>query len=84
MKTKFGYLSKLDFLQDWASLLVSGLNPTIIHNITKHIIFKKVHYLSTIEEMEGDYLEFGVFTGSSFCHSIHCSQKLSYFLIKAS
>ena len=27
--------------------------------------------------MEGDYLEFGVFTGSSFCHSIRCCQKLA-------
>ena len=35
-----------------------------------------MHYLSAIEDVEGDYLEFGVFTGSSFCHSIRCYKKL--------
>ena len=28
--------------------------------------------MSAVEEIEGDYLEFGVYTGSSFCHSIRC------------
>jgi len=78
MATKFGFISKLDFLQDWASTLIAGINPAIIHNIEKYYILKKVHYLSTIEELEGDYLEFGVFTGSSFCHSIRCCRKLSF------
>ena len=68
MATKFGFISKLDFLQDWASSLIAGINPAIIHNIEKYYILKKVHYLSTIEGVEGDYLKFGVFTGSSFCH----------------
>ncbi len=35
-----------------------------------------MHYLSAMEDVEGDYLEFGVFTGSSFCHSIRCCRKL--------
>lgn len=76
MTTKFGFLSKLDFLQNLASSLIAGINPAIIHNIEKYYILKKVHYLSTIEQIEGDYLEFGVFTGSSFCHSIRCCKKL--------
>ena len=41
-------------------------------NIEKYYIIKKVFYLSSIEEIEGDYLEFGVYTGSSFCHSMRC------------
>jgi O-methyltransferase len=78
MATKFGILSKLDFLQDFASFLIARVNPAIIHNIEKYICLKKVHYLSAIEDVEGDYLEFGVFTGSSFCHSIRCCRKLFY------
>lgn len=77
MATKFGFLSKFEFLQDWASTLIAGVNPAIIHNLEKYHILKKVHYLSTIEDVEGDYLEFGVFTGSSFCHSIRCCKKLA-------
>lgn len=82
LATKFGFLSRLEFLQNWSSWLISKVNPAIIHNIEKYYAIKKVHYLSSIEETEGDYLEFGVYTGSSFCHSIRCyrnSRKLNEF-----
>ena len=78
MATKFGFISKLEFLQTWASSLIAGINPAIIHNIEKYYILKKVFYLSAIENIEGDYLEFGVFTGSSFCHSMRCCHKLAH------
>ena len=78
MATKFGILSKLEFLQSLSSKIVSALNPAVIHNLEKYYILKKVHYLSAIEDVNGDYLEFGVFTGSSFCHSIRCSHKVRY------
>ncbi len=77
MATKFGFLSKLEFLQDWASSLIAGVNPAVVHNLEKYHTLKKVHYLSTIEDVEGDYLEFGIFTGSSFCHSIRCCRKMA-------
>jgi O-methyltransferase len=70
--TKFGILAKLNFLQDWLSNILVRLNPAVIHNLEKYYVLKKVHYLSAIEEVEGDYLEFGVYTGSSFCHSMRC------------
>jgi len=76
MGTKFGFLAKLNFLQNTASRLLSGINPAVIHNIEKYLALKKVHYLSAVEDIEGDYLEFGVYTGSSFCHSIRCVDKL--------
>lgn len=76
MASKFGFISKLDFLQDLASEFISGINPAIIHNLEKYNVLKKVHYLSAVENIDGDYLEFGVFTGSSFCHSIRCCKKL--------
>lgn len=76
MATQFGFLSKLEFLQDWVSSLISGINPAIVHNLEKYHTLRKVHYLSAIENVEGDYLKFGVFTGSSFCHSIRCCAKL--------
>jgi len=75
--TKFGFLSKLEFLQNWASVLVASANPAMVHNLEKYHVLKKVHYLSAMEDIEGDYLEFGVFTGSSFCHSIRCCKRLS-------
>ena len=62
---KFGFLSKLIFLQDVVSLLIAKLNPAVIHNLAKYMALKKVHYLSAIEEIEGDYLEFGVYEGGT-------------------
>ena len=78
MKSKFGILSKLYFLQNIVSSLISKINPAIIHNIEKYMAIKKAHYLSIIEDLEGDYLEFGVFNGSSFSHSIRCFKALNY------
>ena len=77
MSSKFGFLSKINFLQNFISFSIAGLNPAIVHNLEKYMAIKKVHYLSAIEGIEGDYIEFGVYTGSSFCHSIRCAKKLA-------
>jgi len=79
MSSKFGFLSKINFLQDFASVVIAGLNPAIVHNLGKYMALKKVHYLSAVDDTPGDYLEFGVFQGSSMCHSIRCCKKLSKF-----
>lgn len=68
----FAVLSKMSFLQNIASIFISRINPAIIHNIEKYFAIKKIIYLNSTEQQEGDYLEFGVFTGSSFCHTIRC------------
>lgn len=74
----FGFLSRLTFLQDAASVVISKINSSVIHNVEKYIAIKKVLYLSAIEEIDGDYLEFGMFTGSSFCHAIRCCRSMMY------
>lgn len=78
MATDFGILARFDFLQALASKLITRVNPAVIHNLEKYYMLKKVHYLAAIENLEGDYLEFGVFTGSSFCHSIRCYKSSEY------
>ena len=72
MSFRFGLLPRLTFLQDLASIFIANLNPDVIHNLGKYMAIKKIHHLSAVEEIEGDYLEFGIYTGSSFCHSIRC------------
>lgn len=78
MSNKFGILAKLTFLQDLASICIARINPSVTHNIEKYNAIKKVMYLTAIEEITGDYLEFGIFTGSSFCHAIRCYSALTY------
>jgi len=77
--TKFGILSKFDLFQTIPSTIISKINPAIFHNIGKYLAIKKAFYLSSIEEIEGDYLEFGIFTGSSFCHAIRCAKSNEKF-----
>ena len=74
--SKFGLLGKVFILQDILSGLISRLNPAVYHNINKYLAIKKAFYLSSIEEIEGDYFEFGVFNGSSFSHAIRCAKKV--------
>tara|TARA_B100000965_G_scaffold8029_2_gene6199 strand:+ start:1089 stop:2252 length:1164 start_codon:yes stop_codon:yes gene_type:complete len=77
---RWGGISKLDFLQYLASSFISYINPAIIHNLEKYYAIKKSFYLSCIEEIEGDYLEFGVFEGSSFSHAIRCYLKSKIYM----
>ncbi|MDC0181001.1 TylF/MycF family methyltransferase [Pseudomonadota bacterium] len=76
MTSKFGILGRLEFLQVIASKFIAGINPAVIHNIEKYLALKKAHYLTAVEHLEGDYLEFGVFTGSSFTHSMRCTSSM--------
>ena len=75
MNSQFGFLARFEILQNLASVFFASLNPAIIHNLEKYAAIKKVMYLTGIEELEGDYLEFGTFTGSSISHAIRCAKK---------
>ena len=77
---RWGGLSKLVFLQIFASNFISYINPAVTHNLEKYYAIKKVFYLSTIEDITGDYLEFGVFEGSSFSHAIRCYLNLKDYM----
>ncbi len=79
---RWGGISKLEFLQTWASNLISYINPVVIHNLEKYYAIKKAFYLSLIEDIEGDYIEFGVFEGSSFTHAIRCYRDLYKYIPK--
>ncbi|MBX9667475.1 MAG: TylF/MycF family methyltransferase [Candidatus Obscuribacterales bacterium] len=64
------------FLQNLAAKIYS-LTPCFIeHNLGKYRAIKKAFFLTALEQLEGDYLEFGVFTGSSFVYAMQIHQKL--------
>ena len=69
---RWGGISKIEFLQVVASNLIAYVNPAVTHNLEKYYAIKKAFYLSAIEDIEGDYIEFGVFEGSSFSHAMRC------------
>ena len=67
--------SRSDWLQNLASRLVSGMDPSVSHNLEKYGALHKAHYMASIEQVPGDYLEFGVFSGSSLRHAMRCQQR---------
>tara|TARA_Y100000389_G_scaffold203579_1_gene252430 strand:+ start:317 stop:1030 length:714 start_codon:yes stop_codon:yes gene_type:complete len=75
-KKPFG-LSTITILQDFVSKIV-GLYPAHLqHNLGKYIALKKAHFLTALSGIEGDYLDFGVFTGSSLAHSIRAYSSIN-------
>jgi hypothetical protein len=72
MSSKFGILSKLTFLQDLASSFIASIDGAIVHNIEKYLALNRIFYYAAVEGIQGDYLEFGIYTGSSFVCAIKC------------
>lgn len=53
------------WLQTLVVKWVSALHPAIEHNVQKTQALKKAFYYAFLEQLPGDYLEFGVFEGTS-------------------
>jgi hypothetical protein len=53
-------------LQSLAVRFMAGVNPAIEHNLQKIAAIKKAMYLVNLEGVPGDYLEFGMYEGTSF------------------
>ncbi len=53
-------------LQDVLSWVSSGIPGILVHNFGKYLALKRAFYMTAIESLDGDYLEFGIYTGSSF------------------
>jgi O-methyltransferase len=66
------------FFQNLASFVHSKIPPMVQHNWEKYTALKKAFYLTALEQLEGDYLEFGVFTGSSFVFAAREHKKLKF------
>ncbi|HBT61774.1 MAG TPA: hypothetical protein DEB40_08535, partial [Elusimicrobia bacterium] len=69
------YASRAFFLQDLVAKAIGLLPPIIQNNLGKYDSLKKAFYLASHDGVEGDYLEFGVFTGASLAAAIHLSRR---------
>ena len=66
------------FMQSALSKMVSLISPMIGHNYEKFVAIKKAFYLTALEQLPGDYLEFGVFTGSSFVMAMRAHRAMAF------
>jgi hypothetical protein len=72
-------IAKISFFQDLISFIYARIPFALQHNLGKYSAIRKAMYYTGIEGIEGDYYEFGVFTGSSFCHAIRSYSALGFF-----
>ena len=70
-------ISNLTFLHSIYSFLVNIFPNFLIHNTSKYIAIKKILYNLWIDQIEGDCIEFGIFTGSSFKHTIKTENRVN-------
>src|ERR1035438_4633356 len=66
------------FFQNTASYVHSKIPSMVEHNWQKYGALKKAFHLTAMEHLEGDYLEFGVFTGSSFVFAMRIHRQLKF------
>ena len=70
------FLRNKHFLIDLVIKVIARIHPVIAHNIAKINFFKDSFFLLNLDQVEGDYVEFGVFDGTSLI-SAYESNKVS-------
>lgn len=69
MNKLINYIAHSNFLHALASKLVLNFPPFFLsHNLGKYMLIKKIVYTLSIDNIKGDYIEYGCFTGSSIKH----------------
>lgn len=70
------YIKNSTFVHNLASIFSNIIPTFILHNFEKYKIIRFTIENAFMDSIEGDYLEFGTFTGSSLNHSINCYKKI--------
>ena len=64
------------FIQNFFGSLISLIPPYLEFSIGKYLGIKKAFYITAHDKTFGSYLEFGVFTGSSFNFAMKVNKKI--------
>ena len=64
------------FIQNLFSSLIALIHPFLENTLSKYTAIKKAMFLNYTDNTSGDYLEFGVFTGSSFNFAMKIDKKM--------
>ena len=65
------FISTSRFIHNMASFFVKIIPLFVLHNFSKYFSIKKILYSVNIDNIEGDYCEFGCFTGASLNHALN-------------
>ncbi len=69
----FSIAKNSHWLQTQVVRAIASLHPAIGHNIEKNGAIKKAFYLTNLESVPGDYVEFGMYEGTSFIGAFECN-----------
>ena len=61
------------------SSLTRNFNDVNLHNLEKFQQIKKIWFNIYLDNIQGDYIEFGIFKGKSLYHSIKVAKKLKLY-----
>ncbi len=61
------------------SFLTRNFNDVNLHNLEKFQQIKKIWFNIYLDDIQGDYIEFGIFKGKSLYHSIKVAKKLKLY-----
>ena len=68
------------FIQNFFATIVSKIPPYLEFSIGKYTAIKKAMYITAHDKTKGSYVEFGVFTGSSFNFAMKINKNLDSLL----
>ena len=78
MKSVFkNFIKNSRLIHDFSSFLVNLLPDYVEHNFSKYIEIKKCLLNLNYDQVEGDYCEFGCFTGAAINHALKTHNKFS-------
>ena len=64
------------FVQNFVASLFSLIPPYLEFTVAKYQAIKKAMFITAHDLTEGNYLEFGIFTGSSFNFAMKINKKI--------
>ena len=64
------------FIQNFVASIVSFIPPYLEFSVAKYQAIKKAMFITAHDATDGNYLEFGVFTGSSFNFAMKVNRKI--------
>ena len=73
-------LKKFLFIQNFTASFVANISPYLEFTLGKYSAIKKSMYITAHDKTKGSYIEFGVFTGSSFNFAMKVNKKLNKLL----
>ena len=64
------------FIQNFVANIISLIPPYFEFSVAKYLAIKKAMFITAYDKTYGSYLEFGVFTGSSFNFAMNVNKQI--------